>query len=80
MSCSHSTVSAYLNGHRLPPPDQLNKFVLACKGDPAAWQRRLENVHERLSRLPAPEEAPRLAACQKITMGLAMGYMLVTML
>jgi Domain of unknown function (DUF5134) len=27
-----------------------------------------------------PPHAPRLAACQKITMGLAMGYMLVTML
>jgi hypothetical protein len=29
---------------------------------------------------PGPLLAPRLAACQKITMGLAMGYMLVTML
>jgi FtsZ-interacting cell division protein YlmF len=55
MSCSHSTVSAYLNGRRVPPPDQLKTFVLACKGDPATWQERLETVHETLSRLPAPD-------------------------
>lgn len=55
MSCSHSTVSAYLNGRRVPPPDQLKTFVLACKDDPAPWQEKLETVHERLSRLPAPD-------------------------
>lgn len=53
MTCSHSTISAYLNGHRLPPPDQLSRFVRACGGDPAVWQRKLEEVHEQLTRLPA---------------------------
>jgi transcriptional regulator with XRE-family HTH domain len=57
MSCSHSTVSAYLNGHRLPPPRQLKAFVLACKGDPVAWQLQLEAVRQGLSRrLPAPDK------------------------
>ena len=55
MSCSHSTVSAYLNSRRLPPPEQLKSFVLACNGDPAAWQSKLEDVHQQLNRLPAQE-------------------------
>lgn len=53
MSCSHSTVSAYLNGHRLPAPDQLRAFALACGADPAHWLAKLEDVHGRLSRAPA---------------------------
>ena len=52
MSCSHSTVSAYLNGHRLPPIGQLARFAVVCGDDPEAWRRKLEDVHERLNRLP----------------------------
>jgi hypothetical protein len=47
MACSHSTVSAYLNGRRLPPPEQLASFVRACKGDTANWLERLEEVREQ---------------------------------
>lgn len=57
MSCSHPTVSAYLNGRRLPPPDQLRGLVQACGGDWAYWQRELEKAHEQRSRLPA-RDAP----------------------
>lgn len=53
MSCSHSTVSAYLNGHRLAPPDQLRAFALACRADPSSWLAKLEDIHRLLSRLPA---------------------------
>jgi len=63
MSCSHSTVSAYLNGRRLPPPDQLKTFVVACKGDLATWQRKLADVHDRLSRLPG-SDAPGSTAVE----------------
>jgi hypothetical protein len=35
---------------------------------------------QRQNGAPGSSLAPRLAACQKITMGLAMGYMLITML
>jgi transcriptional regulator with XRE-family HTH domain len=62
MSCTHSTVSAYLNGQRLPPPRQLESFVLACKGNTAEWLQRLEAVREQLetseitpAELPADE-------------------------
>jgi transcriptional regulator with XRE-family HTH domain len=50
MVCSHSTVSAYLNGHRLPPPQQLKSFVLACDGNVADWLNRLEAAWEELDR------------------------------
>jgi transcriptional regulator with XRE-family HTH domain len=70
MSCSHATVSAYLNGRRLPPPGQLKAFVEACGESAAwpAWQRRLEAVHERLSRLPA-SDVPKTAAEQRVDAG-----------
>lgn len=55
MMCSHSTVSAYLNGRRLPVPRPLESFVLACKGNSGDWLERLEEVREQLSRLPVPE-------------------------
>ena len=63
MTCSHSTISAYLNGHRLPPPKQLESFVLACKGNVADWLERLEAVREQLDRLPITE-VPRLATAE----------------
>jgi len=49
MACSHSTVSAYLNGRRLPPPEQLTSFVRACKGDTTSWLERLEEAREQRS-------------------------------
>jgi hypothetical protein len=55
MACSHSTVSAYLNGRRLPPPRQLESFVLACQGNAEDWLERLEAVREQLDSLPARE-------------------------
>jgi len=61
MSCSHSTVSAYLNGQRLPPAKQLESFVLACNGNTADWLQRLEEVREELDRLriaETPKSAP----------------------
>jgi len=63
MSCSHSTVSAYLNGHRLPPIGQLVRFALACRGDAATWRRKLADTHERLNRLPEPD-SPRSSAAE----------------
>jgi len=59
MACSHSTVSAYLNGRRLPPPKQLESFVLACQGNVEDWLERLEAVREQLDGLPA-RETPRV--------------------
>lgn len=47
MYCHHSTVSAYLNGGRLPSPGRLDKFVSACHGDPAEWRRLLAETRER---------------------------------
>jgi hypothetical protein len=35
---------------------------LTCKDDPAAWQRKLENAHEQLSRLPARDVPGSTAA------------------
>ena len=55
MSCSHSTVSAYLNGQRLPSPKQLESFVLACNGNVGDWLQRLEAVRVQLNRLAASE-------------------------
>jgi Domain of unknown function (DUF5753) len=63
MSCSHSTVSAYLNGRRIPPPGQLYCFVMACDGIPADWQVKLEEVHALLSRLPA-QDSPETARAE----------------
>jgi hypothetical protein len=48
----------------------------AAGGAPPHGQPSVPRHHHA----PGPLLAPRLAACQKITMGLAMGYMLVTML
>ena len=58
MACSHSTVSAYLNGRRLPLPRQLRSFVRACKGNPEEWLERLEVVRDQLDRMPT-SEAPK---------------------
>ena len=55
MACSHSTVSAYLNGRRLPDPHQLESFVLACNGNAPDWLQRLEAVRQQLDGLPATE-------------------------
>ena len=55
MTCSHSTVSAYINGRRLPLPRQLASFVLACKGDPSDWLERLGEVRGRLGCLSVAE-------------------------
>ncbi|HZR48163.1 MAG TPA: LamG-like jellyroll fold domain-containing protein [Streptosporangiaceae bacterium] len=55
MACSHSTISAYLNGRRLPPPQQLKSFVLACDGNVTDWLNRLEAVWEELDRAPAAD-------------------------
>jgi hypothetical protein len=60
MACSHATVSAYLSGRRLPGPQQLESFVLACKGNTADWLQRLEGAREQLDGLPATE-IPKLA-------------------
>lgn len=48
MSCSHSTVSAYLNGYRLPPFGQLRTFVEACGGDPEEWKGKLQSTWEQI--------------------------------
>jgi transcriptional regulator with XRE-family HTH domain len=53
MACSHSTVSAYLNGRRLPQREQLERYVQACGGDIAEWLQRLEAVREQLETLRA---------------------------
>jgi hypothetical protein len=44
MNCNHSTVSAYLNGHRLPSPKQSRAFVAACGGNWETWQAKLEGL------------------------------------
>jgi transcriptional regulator with XRE-family HTH domain len=62
MSCSHSTVSAYLNGRRLPSPRQLESFVLACRGNTADWMQRLEAVRDQLDRLPIAPGSSRSPA------------------
>jgi len=46
MYCSHSTVSAFLNGYRLPSPRQLDAFVRACHGDVAEWRAKLVEFRE----------------------------------
>jgi transcriptional regulator with XRE-family HTH domain len=51
MSCSHSTVSAYLNGRRLPAPKRLESFVMACNGNVVEWLNRLEATREQRDRL-----------------------------
>jgi transcriptional regulator with XRE-family HTH domain len=65
MSCSHSTVSAYLNGRRLPLPEQIKSFALACNDDPADWQSKLEDVHQQLNRLPAQDALGNTGAEQR---------------
>jgi transcriptional regulator with XRE-family HTH domain len=50
MSCSHSTVSAYLNGRRLPAPKRLESFVMACNGDVVEWLNRLATAREQHDR------------------------------
>jgi transcriptional regulator with XRE-family HTH domain len=62
MSCSHSTISAYLNGRRLPPPRQLASFVLACKGNTADFLQRLESAREQLNQLPVAGRSERVPA------------------
>jgi transcriptional regulator with XRE-family HTH domain len=57
MACSHSTVSAYLNGRRRPPLKQLEPFVRACKGTKADLEQ-LEKLWKQVDPLPA-SEAPR---------------------
>jgi transcriptional regulator with XRE-family HTH domain len=59
MACSHSTVSAYLNGRRRPPLKLLEPFVRACKGTKADLEQ-LEKLWRQIDRLPA-SEAPRPA-------------------
>src|ERR1700761_2414226 len=52
VGCTHSTISAYFNGHRLPGPKQLESLVVACKGNPAQWLEKLEAVHDEIGRIP----------------------------
>ena len=59
MACSHSTVSAYLNGRRRPPLTLLEPFVRACKGTKADLEQ-LEKLWRQIDRLPA-SEAPKPA-------------------
>jgi transcriptional regulator with XRE-family HTH domain/uncharacterized protein YidB (DUF937 family) len=56
LACEHSTISAYLNGYRLPPRDRLRAFLEYCKvpaGDRDNWDDRLRRAGEAVARYNA---------------------------
>jgi transcriptional regulator with XRE-family HTH domain len=61
MACSHSTLSAYLNGHRLPPYRQLVAFARLCGVSDAGIKDlvdRLELAREQAAAWSARPEMP----------------------